>query len=348
VEQFQDNECKMSAEWNLYDLSWMIADGDPRMNMPNCSFQFFQHARLALALAVFPIRAAVFWPYFSGAFLLVIGLTKIIKVELPQKYGLDKILPFGRLFYAIPMGIFGTEHFTDTQDIAPLVPSWIPLHTFWVYLVGAALIAAALSIILEKHARLAATLLGCMFLLFVVLMHIPNIVATHGARLFWAIGLRDIAFSGGAFALAGRQLKRTPSDGAPGLITLGRFFVGTPAIVFGVEQFLHPELAPGVPLDKITPAWIPGHLFWAYLTGAVLIACGACIVANKRARLAATYLGIAILLLELFVYLPITVANLFDIGEGLNFFVDTLAFSGAALVLADAMNERTSHEVSAG
>ena len=317
------------------------------MNMLNCSFQFFHHARLALALAVFPIQADVFWPFFSCAILLVIGLTKIIKDELPQKHGLDKILPFGRLFYAIPMGVFGTDHLTDAKDIARIVPSWMPLHTFWVYLVGIALIAAALSIILEKHVRLAATLLGCMFLLFVVLIHIPNIVATHGARLFWAIGLREIAFSGGAFALAGRQLKRTPSDGAPGLVTLWRFFVGIPAIVFGVEHFLHPTFAPGVPLEKITPTWIPGHLFWAYLTGAALIACGACIVVNKTVRLAATYLGIVILLLVVFVYLPITVANPSDIDSGLNSLVDTLAFSGTALLLADAIRERTSHEVSA-
>ena len=317
------------------------------MNMLNCSFQFFHHARLALALAVFSIRADVFWPFFSCAILFVIGLTKIIKDELPQKRGLDKILPFGRLFYAIPMGVFGTDHLTDAKDIARIVPSWMPLHIFWVYLVGIALIAAVLSTILEKHARLAATLLGCMFLLFVVLMHIPNIVATHGARLFWTIGLRDLAFSGGAFALAGRQSKRTLSDGTPGLVTLCRFFVGIPAIVFGVEHFLHPTLAPGIPMETITPAWIPGRLFWAYLTGSALIACGACIGLNKKVRLAAIYLGIVILLLGVFVYFPIIVANPSDIDGGLNNFVDILAFSGTALVLADALSKRTSHEVSA-
>jgi len=317
------------------------------MNMLNCSFQFFYHTRLALALAVFPIQANVFWPYFSGAILLVIGLAKIIKDELPQKRGLDKIMPFGRLFFAIPMGVFGTDHLVDAVEIAPLVPSWMPAHLFWTYLVGIGLIAAALSITLKRYSKLAAILLGSMLLLFVVLMHIPNIVATHGARLFWATGLRDIAFSGGAFALAGSLSKPAPSDGAPGLVTLGRFFVGIPAIVFGVEDFLHPTLAPGVPLDKITPTWIPGHLFWAYLAGAVLVASGPCILVNMKARLAATYLGIMILLLVLFVYLPILVANPSSIGDGLNYFVDTLAFSGTALVLADAISERTLHEVSA-
>jgi uncharacterized membrane protein YphA (DoxX/SURF4 family) len=209
--------------------------------------------------------------------------------------------------------------------------------------VGVALIAAALSIVLYKHARLAATLLGCMLLLFVVLIHIPNIVGQHGARLFWMIALRDTAFSGGAFALAGSLSKRTPSDGTPMLVTLGRFFIGTGALVFGVEDILYPTIVPGIPLARLTPAWIPGHIFWAYLSGAVLVATGACILVNVKARLAATYLGIMILLLMLFVYLPILIAEPLSIANGLNYFFDTLVLSGAALLLADGIGERTSH-----
>jgi uncharacterized membrane protein len=232
--------------------------------MLNGGLQVFYQARLALALAAFPIKADVFWPYFTCAILSAIGLTKVIKDELTQKRGLDKLSPFGRLFYAIPMGVFGTEHFTITQQVAGIVPSWMPLHTFWVYLVGTAVIATSLSIILDKHARLAATLFGCMLLLFVILIHIPNLVATHGARLFWVICLRDIAFSGGAFALAARQSKRAPSDGPPRLLTLCRFFVGIPAIVLGVDHFLYPKFTPGIPMEATTPAWIPIHLFWTY------------------------------------------------------------------------------------
>jgi uncharacterized membrane protein len=309
------------------------------------SVQFLRYACLAPALAIFHVQADVFWPYFTGTLFSVIGLTEIIKDELPQTQGFTA--SFGRLFFAVPMGVFATQHFTNPHLVARIVPAGIPLHAFWVYFVGIAIIAAVLSILFEKQARLAATLLGCMFFLFVVLMHIPNIVAAHGARLFWIIALRDLAFSGGAFALALTQLRKMSSDGAPPLLILSRFFVGIPAIVFGVEHFLHPAFSPGIPMEAITPAWIPGHLLWAYLTGAALIACGACIVANKKVRLMTTCLAVVVLLLGVFVYLPVIVTNPTDIDSGLNNFVDVLALSGATLVLADAIRKRTSHAFSA-
>jgi len=303
-------------------------------------FEFvdFANARPAAALAPFGLPSGIFWLYFSASLLLVVGLVKILKNELPQTHGLDKIMPFGRLFLAIPLAVFGTEHFTSTGNIADIVPRWIPAHTFWVYLVGIALIAAALSITVQIQSPLAATLLGATFFSFVLLIHIPNIIAHPRNRFFWAIALREIAFSGGALAYAGSHGRSGRTGGVAGLVTVGRFFVALPAVFFGLEHFPHPEFAPGVPLAKIVPQWIPGRLLWAYLAGAVLVAAGLALIVNKKARMAATCLGFMILLLVLFVYLPILVASPTDI-VALNYFFDTLLFSGAALLLADALRK---------
>jgi uncharacterized membrane protein len=312
--------------------------------MANCGFLQFIHSYLGVSLAALWIPGPASWMYFAAAVLLAISLSIILKDEVPNVHGLDKILPFGRLFYAIPMAVFGTEHFCFPEEIGGLVPSWIPAHRFWVYLVGLALIAAALSIVVKRQAWLAATLLGIMLCLFVVLISAPAVVANPRDRFAWAVSLRDLAFSGGAFAFAGTQMKARPAVGVPGLVTLGRFFVGVPAVFFGVEHFLHPEFAPGVPLKMVTPAWIPVRLFWAYLAGAALLAAGSLVTANKKARLAATYLGVMILLLVLIVYLPILVSDPKSIAIGLNYFFDTLAFSGAILLLADALpKESDSH-----
>jgi uncharacterized membrane protein len=293
---------------------------------------------IALALALFSIAGTVFWPYFAGLAILAVGLPVILKNEVPKAHGLDKLMPFGRLFFAIPLGVFAGEHFTLAKLMAPGVPFWIPAHLFWIYFVGVALVAAALSIVVKKYARLAATLLGIMMCLFVVLLHIPRVISNPHDRISWAVALRELAFSSGAFAFATTQSKTPrPTKATPPLLTAARYLFAVTALFFGVEHFLHPEFAPGVPLGKITPSWIPLRLFWAYLAGAVLLATSASLFINKKSRLAATILGLTILLIVLVIYLPIELSIPSDIGNGLNYIADTLMFSGAALLLADAL-----------
>jgi uncharacterized membrane protein len=294
---------------------------------------------LALTLEVFSIPAPVFWPYFAGLTIFAIGLPVILKNEVLQARGLDKLMPFGRLFYAIPLAVFAGEHFTIGRLMASGIPSWIPAHVFWVYFVGVALVAAALSIVVKKYSQLAATLLGTMILLFVVLLHIPRVAANPHDRISWAVALRDLSFSGGAFAFAGAQRKLQSINTTSLLVTLARYSIAVTAIFFGVDHFLHPEFAPGVPLAKITPTWIPLRVFWAYLAGVVLLVAGACLLINKKSRLAATYLGLTILLIVLVIYLPILISIPSDIGNGLNYFADTLMFGGTILVLADALRK---------
>src|SRR5260370_29008611 len=156
---------------------------------------------LAVGAAPFGIPATLFWIYVCASLLFIIGFIKILK-ELPQEHGVDKIMPFGRLFFAIPMGVFGSEHFTATADIATLVPRWIPAHTFWVYLVGLGFLCAAVSIALLVQARLAAALVGMTLFSFVLVMDLPAAVADPRNRFYWALALRELAFSGGAFAFA--------------------------------------------------------------------------------------------------------------------------------------------------
>jgi uncharacterized membrane protein len=294
-------------------------------------------AALSLTLAALSIPARVLWPYIAGIALLAIGLPLILRSEVSQAHGLDKILPFGRLFFAIPLGVFAAEHFTIAKYMAPMVPSWIPAHVFWIYFVGVALVVAALSILFNKYSQVAATLLGIMIVMFVVLLHIPRVVANPKDRISWAVALRDLAFSGGAFAFAGSRSKLRSQNSTPKLVTLARFLIAIPSLFFGLEHFLHPDFAPAVPLEKLTPTWLPLRLFWAYLTGAFLFAAGASILVNKKARLAATYLGLLILLIVAVIYLPILIDIPLDIGNGLNYFADTLLFSGAILLLAEAL-----------
>lgn len=289
------------------------------------------------ALVATWMTGIVFWTYFAGAVLLALGLTVVIKKDLPKLQETDKLLPFGRVFFAIPLGVFAAEHFTITKAIASGIPSWIPGHIFWAYLVGAALVAASFSIILEEQSQLAATLLGIMLASFVVLLHVPRVIAQPHDRISWAVVLRDLSFSGGALAFAGARSRAPAAGKTHWLVTLGRIVIAIGALFFSVEHFTHPTYVPGVPLGQIMPEWLPARLFWAYFTGVALLVCGACLLINKRARLAAACLGGVVFLDVLFVYLPILVAKSTDVGNGMNYFADTLMYSGAILILAEAL-----------
>jgi uncharacterized membrane protein len=273
--------------------------------------------------------------YVAALLVLIIGLIKIFG-ELPRERGVDKILPFGRLFFAIPLAVFGSEHFTLTANVAGLVPRWIPAHTFWVYLVGVAFLCAAVSIASLVQARLAAALVGMTMLIFVIVMDAPGVVAQPGNRFFWALALRQLAFGGGALAFA-MSASRQP---IPTLASIPRLFIGLPSIFYGVEHLLHPEYVPGVPLNKLSPDWIPGRIPLSYFVGVILILAGVCLVVNRKARLAATVLGLTILLTVLWIYLPMLVVAPTDV-VALNFFFDTLLFSGAIFLLAKATHKET-------
>jgi uncharacterized membrane protein len=300
-----------------------------------------------LAFAPFGIPATAFWIYVCALVIFILGLIKILG-ELRQEHGVDKIMPFGRLFFAIPLAVFGSEHFTLTANIATLVPRWIPAATFWVYLVGVAFLTAALSIVVLVQARLAAALVGMTLLIFVFAMDLPAAVANPGNRFFWALALRELAFSGGAFAFAmsawstrPRQALRQswPTLRTAALAAIPRFFVGFASLFYGVEHLLHPEYVPGVPLNKLTPEWIPGRIVLSYFVGVILILAGVCLLVNKKVRTAATVLGLTILLTVLWIYLPMLLAAPTDL-VALNFFFDTLLFCGTILLLANSIDKK--------
>jgi uncharacterized membrane protein len=273
------------------------------------------------------LSRSIFWPWFAGLAILIAGLLTRRR-ELAKARGLDELVVLGPVFMAAGIAVFGGEHLASPRVLMQIVPVWMPARLFWAYFVGVALIAAALSFVTMKYVRWSATLLGVMFLLFVLMIHAPNVVTNPKDRFLWTVALREIAFAGGAWALAGRRLA-----------IVSRFLVAIPLIFFAAEHFLHPEFAPGVPLSKLTPAWVPARPLWGYLTGAVLLVAGMALLATQRSRFAVTCAGLVLTLLTLFLYAPILAmaSQPAQITEALNYVGDTLLFAGAVLCEAHAV-----------
>jgi uncharacterized membrane protein len=291
---------------------------------------------LCAAVIFVPFPWDAFWPYFAGIVILTAGLLTCGR-DIVRDRGIDKIVTLGPVFFAVPMAVFASQHFTQAKAVATLVPHWLPGKLFWTYFIGAAVIAASLGIVLRKQSRLAAGLLGILLILFVLLLHIRNIVSDPRNVIPWAIALRDLSFGAGAIALAGTETGDRRSGAARTLIVLARIFVATATIYYGVVHFVHPEFMPGIDFDRSVPAWIPLRFVWSYLAGAAFLITGVALLFNKTARQAAIWLGMTVLVLIVLVYLPIVVSKPLDVDEGLNFFVSMLAFSGVALVVARAI-----------
>jgi uncharacterized membrane protein len=92
----------------------------------------------------------------------------------------------------------------------------------------------------------------------------------------------------------------------------------------------------GVPLQKMRVPWIPLPAVWGYLTGAIEIATGALMLADRQTRAAASWMGLVVTVLVLAIYTPFlgVAVEGKDQLEALNYIWDTLLFAGAVLLVA--------------
>ena len=109
----------------------------------------------------------------------------------------------------IPLGL---AHFIYLNMTAPLIPAWIPFHTFWAYFTGAAHIAAGVGVVLGIYAGLAAALEAAMLTGFTVLVWIPLILKTPASIPTWSEFTISWAVSAGAWAVAASLAKKDSSS----------------------------------------------------------------------------------------------------------------------------------------
>jgi uncharacterized membrane protein len=256
-----------------------------------------------------------------------------------------RVIATGRIFFALGLIGIGCQHFFFGQFIplvAPIWPKAIPGRLFWVYLVGAILIAGGGAILAGVKARLAATLVGALFLLSFVLLHVPgNLMARAFSVEGWADALTALTLAGGCLVAAGTLPQPAEGSGRSiawldKLIPLGMYPLAFMVIVFGADHFIHMKF-----VASLVPAWIPGHAFWTYFAGTALIASGVAMITRIKARLAATMLGVMLLTWVLVLHIPRAIADPYSgIGGEWTSVFEALAESGIAFILGETLSER--------
>ncbi len=224
---------------------------------------------------------------------------------------MDGILRQGRILFAIGMLALGMEHIVCAwfgvvnkavfpgETVFSVIP-WVPAYPWLAYSIGIALIAAGALIIVEVRPRLVATLLGILFLAFVVLLE---------ARRLLHFGQRTGFFETLALCASALTLAATfPSDPAQSrpsnrildlLVASGRYLFAFSAIIFGIDHLIFLRF-----VASLVPWWIPWHLFWAYFTAFAFIAAGLSIGTRWLASWAGLSLGAMFLLWFVVLHLP--------------------------------------------
>jgi uncharacterized membrane protein YphA (DoxX/SURF4 family) len=81
--------------------------------------------------------------------------------------------------------VFGIAHFNYIDFTASMVPEWIPAKAFWAGATGAGHLAAGLALVSGFKARLAAGCEAAMMGSFVVLLHLPRVIAAPDQHVEW-------------------------------------------------------------------------------------------------------------------------------------------------------------------
>jgi uncharacterized membrane protein len=261
-----------------------------------------------------------------------------------------RIAGTGRLFFSIALAAFGIEQFIYGDFVPGRAPAWppaIPGRLVWACVSGAILIGAGAAITSGIRARWAALASGTMIFVWALLRQLPGLVANPHGIVLTQSG-KALALFGGAFAVAGSIPWWSPPSGGPRvtggrlknewLLYVGRCCLGAFMMLGGIQHFIYTDF-----VATLIPAWIPGHLFWTYFAGVVLIAGGAGLIFSQTARLAAALTGVMLLLWVVLLHVPRAVAAAAPQrrNEWTAVF-EALAMSGIAFVLAGSLRRERS------
>jgi len=124
-----------------------------------------------------------------------------LQLQYVRRLRTGPVLVWVRILFGLCPLVFGLSHYVYAEFTAQMVPGWIPSPLFWAYATGTAHFAAGIAIVTGIRVRLVATLLAAMCGSFVLLLHLPRVIATPGSQLEWTMMFVALSITGAAWIM---------------------------------------------------------------------------------------------------------------------------------------------------
>lgn len=246
-----------------------------------------------------------------------------------------RIASTGHVIFAVTMiglGIIGLLHpnFVPVWNPAPKVSA----SSLLVSLSSLISLSAGIGLLIRRTAGTAARLLLATFLLWLLLIRLPNFLLVPAFAACWSLFPLAVMLAAAWvlyvwFATDWDRNHLSFVIGSNGL-RVAHTLYGLSLIFFGAAHFI--DLKDTL---SLIPKWLPGHLFWAYFTGCAFIAAGVAALTGICARLAVTLSVLQLALFLVFVWLPVVATGTKDPFQGSETILN-VALLGGGWVVADS------------
>jgi uncharacterized membrane protein len=234
----------------------------------------------------------------------------------------------------IAVGILGLVKGDFVQIWLP-VPKGLPAREVWAYLCAFVALACGSGLFWPRTAATAARVLLAYLVLWTLLFKVrfiflhptvegayqsngENAVIIAGAWVLYAWFATDWDRQHLGFASGDRGVR------------IARVLYGLAMIAFGLSHFFYLNMT-----APLVPAWLPGHVGWAYFTGAAYLAAGAAVLTGVWARLGAVLSTAQMGGFTLLVWVPLIAAGTISADQWGEFVVSWV-LTAAGWVVADS------------
>jgi uncharacterized membrane protein len=145
----------------------------------------------------------------GGEIMALMGGAWIVAGSFPKEdNALNKVIPLGRYLFVALLVVVCVQHFMYAEFISFLIPEWMPARLFLAYFVGVVFLATSISLLTNIQVRLSMMLLAVMFLIWVIILHGPRVVASMDKEPEWSSFFVALAMGGISLVLSGQASKK--------------------------------------------------------------------------------------------------------------------------------------------